>query len=234
MSEYLIQSETLTGIADAIREKKGTTDLIPVTELASEIASIEAGGGAGENKLALLVGTQDANNPYEITASDLGNMVEVAEGFFRDKNGLKSISLPTTCTTIGENGFRSCKSLTSVDMPNVESINGYSFQSNLKLTSVNMPNVKTIGSYAFDGCDKLTLITIPATCTNISGYALRCATSSNQCIFRFEGDTPPTIASTTFRKAQVRGIQVKPSNGETYKTATNFTTLADLIVEVDF
>lgn len=236
MSDELVIMEkaVLDDIGDAVREITGITELIPTGELASEIRGAQGGGG-GQNKLALLVNPQDAtNNPYEITASDLGNMVEVAEGFFRDKNGLTSISLPTTCTKIGADGFRFCKSLTSADLPNVESIAEYGFQNNLKLTSVNMPNVKTIGTYVFDGCNKLTLLTIPATCTNISGYALRCATSTNKCIFRFEGDTPPTIASTTFRKTYVRSIQVKPNNGETYKTATNFTTLADLIVEEDF
>ena len=45
MSEYIIQRETLESIANAVREKKGTTDLIPVTSLASEISSIESGGG---------------------------------------------------------------------------------------------------------------------------------------------------------------------------------------------
>ena len=38
-----INRETLVGIADAIRSKKGTTELIPVTELANEILSINAG-----------------------------------------------------------------------------------------------------------------------------------------------------------------------------------------------
>lgn len=45
MSEYIIQRETLESIANAVREKKGTTGLIPVSSLASEILSIESGGG---------------------------------------------------------------------------------------------------------------------------------------------------------------------------------------------
>lgn len=35
----------LTGIADAIREKKGTSDPINAQDFASEIASISTGGG---------------------------------------------------------------------------------------------------------------------------------------------------------------------------------------------
>jgi hypothetical protein len=37
----------LTDVADAIREKKGTTDLINPQDFSSEIASLEVGGGGG-------------------------------------------------------------------------------------------------------------------------------------------------------------------------------------------
>ena len=37
----------LTDVADAIREKKGTTDLINPQDFSNEIASIEVGGGGG-------------------------------------------------------------------------------------------------------------------------------------------------------------------------------------------
>ena len=40
MSEYLIQSETLSGIADAIRLKSGKSDPISVLSMANEISSI--------------------------------------------------------------------------------------------------------------------------------------------------------------------------------------------------
>lgn len=45
MSEYLIQGETLTNIANAIREKKESAESILVSSFADEIASIETGGG---------------------------------------------------------------------------------------------------------------------------------------------------------------------------------------------
>ena len=45
MAEYLIQKTTLTSIADAIREKTGTTGTIKPTEMASKIGEISVGGG---------------------------------------------------------------------------------------------------------------------------------------------------------------------------------------------
>ena len=46
--KYLIEEATLTGIADAIREKNGTTDLIQVSNLATEISNIQGGGTVEE------------------------------------------------------------------------------------------------------------------------------------------------------------------------------------------
>lgn len=43
--KVIINKSILTDIGNAIREKKGTTDLIPTIEMASEIAEIQSGGG---------------------------------------------------------------------------------------------------------------------------------------------------------------------------------------------
>ena len=43
MAKYSIDSTTLTGIADAIRAKEGSSGTIPVTQIASRIAAIETG-----------------------------------------------------------------------------------------------------------------------------------------------------------------------------------------------
>lgn len=48
MAEYLIQDTTLTGIADAIRSKTGSTDAIKVSDMASKIEGISVGGGTVE------------------------------------------------------------------------------------------------------------------------------------------------------------------------------------------
>lgn len=45
MAKYSIEDSTLSGIADAIREKEGTSDAIPVAELAERISALQGGGG---------------------------------------------------------------------------------------------------------------------------------------------------------------------------------------------
>lgn len=49
MSKYVIDGATLTAIADAVREKDGSTEKILVSDIASAIAAIETGGGGGES-----------------------------------------------------------------------------------------------------------------------------------------------------------------------------------------
>lgn len=43
MAKYSIDSTTLTGIADAIRAKDGSTGAIPVSDIPSRIAAIQTG-----------------------------------------------------------------------------------------------------------------------------------------------------------------------------------------------
>jgi hypothetical protein len=44
MAKVLIEETTLTAIGDAIRDKEGTTDLVPVNDMATRISAIETGG----------------------------------------------------------------------------------------------------------------------------------------------------------------------------------------------
>ena len=50
MAKYTINDTTLTGIADAIRAKGGTTAALTPAQMAEAIAAIEAGGGGGGYK----------------------------------------------------------------------------------------------------------------------------------------------------------------------------------------
>ena len=193
---------------------------------------VEESGG-GSNKLALVMGTQDAkNNPYEITAEDLEGVTEIVKEGFIYRAGLTRVSLPTTCTKIGEYGFDYCTSLTSVDMTSVKSVGNYGFTSCTSLTLVNMSSIETLAVAVFNACSALVSLTIPATCTRIDKQALNCGSSTKKCTFTFLGTTPPTITTTTFSKSYINKIIVPVGCGETYKTATNWTALADYIEEM--
>ena len=76
-------------------------------------------------------------------------------------------------TSIGEDAFEDCRSLTSVTIPNsVTNIGRTAFSGSTGLTSVTIPNsVTSIGNSAFSICSGLTSVTIPESVTNIDNNA---------------------------------------------------------------
>ncbi|MBR2876047.1 MAG: leucine-rich repeat domain-containing protein, partial [Clostridia bacterium] len=76
-------------------------------------------------------------------------------------------------TSIGDNAFYECTSLTSVTMPNsITRIGAYAFSECTSLTNITIPDsVTSIGLCAFLWCDSLTSVTIPDSVTRIDEYA---------------------------------------------------------------
>ena len=95
----------------------------------------------------------------------------IGKATFEDSS-LKSITIPNSVTTIGDDAFENCDSLTSITIPDsVTTIGESAFRSCDSLISITIPNsVTTIGELAFGNCDSLTSITIPDSVTTIEGF----------------------------------------------------------------
>ena len=82
---------------------------------------------------------------------------------------IKTITLPTTLTSIPAYCFCNCTSLETVNIPeNVTFIGEYAFYSCTALKSITIPsNVTSIDYYAFQNCTGISSITIPASVTTL-------------------------------------------------------------------
>ena len=107
-------------------------------------------------------------NTYNVTAlATVSN-----HGTFESCNGLTSVTIPNSVTSIGNYAFYYCSGLTSVIIPNsVTSIGSNAFDGCSGLTSVNIPNsVINIGWSAFRGCSNLATVDFNAdSCISMGG-----------------------------------------------------------------
>ncbi|MBR5166721.1 MAG: leucine-rich repeat protein [Salinivirgaceae bacterium] len=122
--------------------------------------------------------------PYktEFSANDLSYTLDkgiVTLTGYENNTNIKNVTIPETITyygkeypvtSIAEDAFLGCTSLSSVTIPNgITSIGNSAFQGCTSLTSVAIPDgVTSIGNSTFQGCTSLTSVTIPESVNTIA------------------------------------------------------------------
>ena len=98
---------------------------------------------------------------------------------FSSCRSLTSITIPDSVTSIGSDAFYNCGSLTSITIPDsVTSIGNGAFYDCVSLTSVKIGNgVTSIGHEAFKYCNSLTSVTIGNNVTSIGDWAFEYCSS---------------------------------------------------------
>ena len=110
---------------------------------------------------------------------------KIDEDAFKNNSKIRSITIPSSVTTIGSSAFSGCSNLITVTISEnsqLTSIGNEAFYNCSSLTSIYIPDsVTTIGSGAFWNCSSLTSIYIPDSVTSIGNRAFRY--SSNLTIY---------------------------------------------------
>lgn len=212
MAYYSVKSETLTGIANPVRGLNGLTGNLTPAQMQ---AALEDAHAESENQAALI-----AELRSEIAASggdDFGSEW-VARSLTEYSNH--------RVTTIG------CRfsgnSLSSLDLPNVTTIQGNAFNGCNGLLEVTFPNVTSVALMAFYGCKAMVKADFHKS-PSLASQSFRGCTALATVIIR--GDTVATLGHTlTFDNtpiAEGTGYVYVPSALLTaYQAATNWSTFA--------
>ena len=119
------------------------------------------------SKMAITIPSSETINGTICSVTSIGNNT------FKNCSNLTSIDIPESVTSIGESAFEGCSSLVSLEIPSsVTSIENNTFKNCSSLTSIDIPeSVTSIGESAFEGCSSLKSITsfakkVPTTADN--------------------------------------------------------------------
>jgi hypothetical protein len=156
---------------------------------------------------------EGASGKLVIPATIEGKSVtSIGQEAFWNCTSLTSITIPDSVTSIGEAAFRVCTRLTSITIPDgVTSIGDWAFRECTSLTSISIPDsVTSIGVHAFWNCTSLTSITIPDSVPSIGDLAFSGCT--NLTAVTFLGDSLKAsfqvfkgATPTIYRKPEAKG-----------------------------
>ena len=200
--------------------------------------------GNGSKETLLVYATKSDIDTYSIPNS----VTTIRDGVFYNCFNLKSVELSPNITLIGQNAFLNCTGLNkltgvgnnyySIDNEKAilidedgdgtkETLFAYAIANTSSSYSIPY-GITKIKDAVFYNCSYIQEITIPSSISVIGQEAfLNC---SYLTTMKIEATTPPTLANTSAISTATTQIQVPSASVEAYKTATNWSNFADIIV----
>ena len=179
MSKVLINTETLTSIADAIREKTGETETYKPAEMPQAILSIEGGEIDKDFSVRYIrrnLTSDEINRILELAVDDLP-VKDISEYLFYCQDEFDNLIIPNGYKYIYRNAFSRCYKLRTMSLPEgLVSIAYVAFEQCTSLQEVELPaSIQTIEQEAFNKCTSLTKVIFKGTPTELHRLAFaRC------------------------------------------------------------
>ena len=141
---------------------------VRVTVKAGELKTkVEKGQVLPQNIAALLIEGSLNEKDLQYIRENLKNLktldlektslTAIPKSAFQNMASLENVVLPSSATAIGEQAFKGCEHLTSVNLSMVEKIGTSAFEGCTKLGEVDLTQVTSLGASAFAGCTTLSL-----------------------------------------------------------------------------
>lgn len=169
-NEYAVNQADLTAVADAIREKGGTTDALVFPDgFVDAVGAIEAGSSGDSDDLLVAV-AEDM-----LTELNSNAITAVNTQAFRTVHSMKRVVLPN-CLKFVQDAFNGNKGIEEIELVNYTGNADYGsqlfFSGNTALKRAYMPSCTTIGTQMFTACTALTDIVVSDEIYRLGGNCL--------------------------------------------------------------
>lgn len=137
--------EYIQAIADAIREKNGTTDTYTVGRMAAAIQDIPVGA----DLMAIMTGDNTFNLDDDTVPTEA---TTIPAHMFHNNSKIRNVNM-ANITTVGANAFQG-STVNKVELPECLTIGNSAFDTcnSLRNTVINIPKCTSIGDNAFNNC----------------------------------------------------------------------------------